>query len=474
MALKFKSSLDDSQFESRLNHMESSVKESSEKMKTAFESVGAIGGAFGAGVLLEGVEALSEHFGRIKDQADAIDLPVEEFQRLSFVFQQSGSDAETFQKGMAHLTESLVKARDATSAEANAMKELGLNLDTTNESDATGALANIADAYVESADKGKAFAAIADLVGSKVAIKMIPALIDGGDELRKMAASADVASEATIALAKKTADSLDAFKTSVMNKAGTTAVEVGKSFAGNFQIGWNDGIRVAGDGFFGKIMAGFSGVASALGVTAAESFSGNGPGTGAVDEDQLKLNEKLIEETKLKKEAIDADRERIADAQEQAQWEDSMLEVLKEQEKKQKELLTIEKERAAWRKELMAKQDELESARAHRENNIQKKAANEEEKMMGDRAERMEKQRKEDLDRARMSVRERHAMDRAAAKEKRFEDRFDKAHPNDRRAIEQARRLEQEAKAKGQKLEAELSNESIEKLKAAIELLVAR
>lgn len=320
MPLKFKASLDDSDFQARLRSMEAGVKSASAKMSTAFSAIGAVGGAFGATALIGTITNIGERFGNIKDQAASIDLPIEEFQRLGFALSQSGVGAETFQKGMASLTDSFVKARDATTAQAKAMEVLGVSLSNTNESDATNALANIADAYVNSADKGAAFAAISDLVGAKVAVKLVPALVDGGAELRRLAASADIASEEMVLLSESMGDKIDAFKNSLSNRMAGNAFGLGEKFVQGFK----DGAKWGEDLGLPKWLATITGVYSAA-HKGAKAVVGMDDEEGS-DPEMLKKLDAQNAEKAAKQQAI---------TEAQKQFEKKSIDEVREHERKQ-------------------------------------------------------------------------------------------------------------------------------------------
>lgn len=97
-----------------------------------------------------------------------------------------------------------------------------------------------------------------------------------------------------------------------------------------------------------------------------------------------------------------------------------------------------------------------------------------EESMAHDLASSLTDQRDKGLARSKLSPRERHAADRETSRMNRAEARYDRAHPGERQAIRDARAREQAARAAQQKMEADLSAESITKLTDAMNKLIPK
>lgn len=253
-ALRFRSSLDDSKFAASLRRMETGAVAAGSKISSAFAGLGIGGGTLGLAAIGAAAHSTIERLSALRDAATGLNFDVENYQRASFVLSQAGGSAETAQKGLANLSRSLVDARDPASAAGKAISKLGLDLASLDTSEPVSLLASLGDAYVSSTDKAGAFSAISDLVGSKVAARLVPALAEGGAAFRKLAGEADIAAESLVDFAERFGDARDAALATAGNTFANHMFALGKTVGSRFTQGAEQAVKAGAPGWLSKIV----------------------------------------------------------------------------------------------------------------------------------------------------------------------------------------------------------------------------
>lgn len=279
MALRYVSRLDDSHFSAALRRMETGAVAAGSKIGRAFSGLGGVGSALGIGALGAAAASAVDRLSALRDAAASVDIPVEEYQRAAFALSQGGTKAEEARKGIANLSDALVEARDPASKAAKALFDLGVNLQDLNAADPVATFSTLAEAVKNSSDRAQAFSAISDLIGSKLAVKLLPSLAEGGAKFREMAASARVASEAMVEFADNLGDerkkAIDNFSNAILNSLYLT----GKMGNQAFKKGLAEG-----GGFTATLKSMLAPLLAPFDPDAAQRLAGNNP---AFDPEQL-------------------------------------------------------------------------------------------------------------------------------------------------------------------------------------------
>lgn len=251
MALRFKSDLENSGFIKGIRGMESAADKFSAKFKNIGSALTA--GLVGGGAIV-GMRSIVEGFSRINDAAAGLSLNPEEFQRLSFAFEQSGAKQEDFVKGFSALTQKLEDARQKGGEVSAVFKELGISQEQIDTEGTTKHLFRIADALKSSGGGTREFAAAIDIIGSKLGVKFIPGLVQGSEELKRLGSEAKIASQDVIEAADAMGDAANKFSTERRNMLGANLFGIGE----NMKAGAAARRKEFGD----NIMSGFAGGAA--------------------------------------------------------------------------------------------------------------------------------------------------------------------------------------------------------------------
>lgn len=196
--------------------MNDAVAHTNKTSKAMFQSLSGVGAGLAAGLsagaVVAGARSLIDFGSNIKDMSDSVSLSTDKFQQFSFAIEQSGGTQEAFVKGMSALIQKLEEAKGGNDAAIASFQKLGISLSDIGSKRPDEILLMIADALKASDGSGAAFAATCDIIGSKVALKMVPALKDGSAGFSELANSADTASKSAIKAADDAGDAWDRFK----------------------------------------------------------------------------------------------------------------------------------------------------------------------------------------------------------------------------------------------------------------------
>lgn len=178
-----------------LRSMKTAVNEFRNEVSHSFVDMGKeIAGALFVGGAIGTLEKLGEKVEQIKTKAEELETSTSFIQGIGFAFDQVGVGAEKGFKGMEKLAVAIGKARDAGKTDLFGVK---LSEENGNLKDTETIFYQIADAIKGMPDPTERARAAVELFG-KSGVEMLPALMQGGDELKKMADSAEKLSEVDI------------------------------------------------------------------------------------------------------------------------------------------------------------------------------------------------------------------------------------------------------------------------------------
>ena len=151
------------------------------------------------------VRSTFEQFGRINDLSQQFGVSAETLQRFGQVASESGSNIEQVAVALSTLTRNVQAAKDGTGEQAEALKRLGLSAQQLGNIDASQGLLKLADAYVASGDKQRAYADVLTIIGARQR-NLIPLLQQGSAAILEQASQVSVASDEIIAKADEVGD----------------------------------------------------------------------------------------------------------------------------------------------------------------------------------------------------------------------------------------------------------------------------
>ena len=157
-------------------------------MATAFTGSAIIAGM--GMVVKSAIDMASE----ISDASAAANMGGEDFQRLSFAFEQSGTKAEQFTAGMQTLLGSIQQAADNNPTTIRSFERLGISLEDIGKGDTKDILLKIADGMANSSYRAESMSAALDVLG-KGGKKMVAGLQEGREAVEALGKSATVISE---------------------------------------------------------------------------------------------------------------------------------------------------------------------------------------------------------------------------------------------------------------------------------------
>jgi hypothetical protein len=173
----------------------------------------AAGGMLGAGLAIGAVvgqfNSLREEFDRVGKLATRLDLPVEDVQVLSQVAIDAGTDMEKLANGLQKAQIAALEARDGTGAAGAAFRTLGIDAGEFAQANAVDRMKALAEGFKGVGNEAEATRAIVKVMGSRVALDLIPALKGGAESVDKMRNSLRVLSEQDIRSIEKMNDDMD-------------------------------------------------------------------------------------------------------------------------------------------------------------------------------------------------------------------------------------------------------------------------
>ena len=170
-----------------------------------FAGLAVVGFAVGA------AKTLGAFASEIRDLSDQTGLSTDMFQRYSFAVSQSGGTQEVFAKGMIAIQQSQQSAITGNEKAIASFATLGITLSDLQKLSPDQLFLAFADAMKISGGSAESFAALAELVGVKVATNLIPSLKLGRDGFLELGKSATVAGEDAINAAESAQDAWDKF-----------------------------------------------------------------------------------------------------------------------------------------------------------------------------------------------------------------------------------------------------------------------
>ncbi len=183
-----------------------------------------IGLASGVAALATG-RAVLNLGSEINDMSDAVGLGTDTFQRFSFAISQAGGKQTDFVRGMGALIGKIEEGKDGNEKALASFNKLGITFGDLNRLTPDQILLRIADALKQTGADGASTATVMDLLGSKVALKLIPSLKEGSDAFLKAGDSAKIMSKEAIASIDAMGDTLNKWKVSALSAVGNLFVK---------------------------------------------------------------------------------------------------------------------------------------------------------------------------------------------------------------------------------------------------------
>jgi hypothetical protein len=205
------------------------------------------------------VRSTFEQFGRINDLSQQFGISAETLQRFGQVASESGSNIEQVAVALSTLTRNVQAAKDGTGEQAEALQRLGLSAQQLGNVDASQGLLKLADAYVASGDKQRAYADVLTIIGARQR-NLIPLLQQGSAAILEQASQVSVASDEIIAKADEVGDRFARLGQQLTAALGPVLIPVSQAILSSFEA-----IRAGVDGIVGTIVQSALGVRSILG-----------------------------------------------------------------------------------------------------------------------------------------------------------------------------------------------------------------
>jgi len=206
------------------------TKEMSAFSKLASEGMKRLAALVTVGAIIKLGEDALQNATAIKQQAEAVNVSVEELQRWHYIAQQTGVDAGDMDRAMEQLDKSMGRASLGAKRESQVFKTLQISLTDTNGKAKSVAqvMPEVADALNRIEDTTKR-AAVAQLLFGESADEILPALKGGSAEINNLSDAADrlgiVLSTDEIANLDKTNQKLEDMKTILSAKISREVAE---------------------------------------------------------------------------------------------------------------------------------------------------------------------------------------------------------------------------------------------------------
>lgn len=208
---------------------------------------GLFAGAIGVGALAAGARGIANVASEVNDMSDSIGMGTEQFQRWSFAFTQAGAAEKDFVKGMATLISKLEEAKGGNKEAIAQFENLGISLGDLDKIQADEALLRISDALKRSQGDARTTAAVIDLLGNKVALKLIPALRAGRKEMLAVGKSAVVMSDMSVKNIEQMEDAFTKMKRDAAANIANKFVGTKEGFAAGISF-WDGFLDAMGFG----------------------------------------------------------------------------------------------------------------------------------------------------------------------------------------------------------------------------------
>jgi hypothetical protein len=134
-------------------------------------AIAAAGAAFVA--LAKGAVELG---AKLKDNAEAASINVEELQKLNYLAEQNGTSQEVMQKALEKTRAFMAQATAGSEMHVKSLRDLGISATAMANIPLERKFQSIALAYANAEDKAEAYNAVSDIFGEKIAPKMLASL----------------------------------------------------------------------------------------------------------------------------------------------------------------------------------------------------------------------------------------------------------------------------------------------------------
>jgi hypothetical protein len=181
------------------------------------------------------VRSTFEQFGRINDLSQQFGVSAETLQRFGQVASESGSNIEQVAVALSTLTRNVQAAKDGTGEQAEALQRLGLSAQQLGNIDASQGLLKLADAYVASGDKQRAYADVLTIIGARQR-NLIPLLQQGSAAILEQASQMSVASDEIIAKADEVGDRFSRLGQQLTVSIGPALIPISQAFLTLFEF----------------------------------------------------------------------------------------------------------------------------------------------------------------------------------------------------------------------------------------------
>jgi len=241
-------------FESDLGRANRMAEKFSRKLENDLGKVGAaIGANFAVAftAISAGAKKAINDLDRIGDVSARIGVGVKALQELGYAAAQSGTNAETLEKGLAKLSRTMAESAAGGEAQKALFKALGVSA-----TDATGKLRPVEEVFVDLSEKfrqykgGAGEVKIATELFGKAGADLIPVLNEGRDGLRGFADEAAnfgvVVGEDAVAQAQAFNDNLDKLQTILKGVFNSIAVDLLPSMSSLSQVMVDNGSAASG------------------------------------------------------------------------------------------------------------------------------------------------------------------------------------------------------------------------------------
>ena len=199
------------------------LKSKAGQLSTSFAALGAGVASLAAfGGVASSIKSAIDAGDQLNKLSQKVGISVEALSELKFAAELSDVSIEQFQVGMKGLNDTLTKANDVTSKEAQLLKALGVSA-----KDPASALRQVADAFAALPDGATKSTLAIELFG-KAGMNLIP-LLNGGSKAMDDAASS--ARKLGLVMSAETAKAAEEFNDN-MNKLGRTSQALGISLTG--------------------------------------------------------------------------------------------------------------------------------------------------------------------------------------------------------------------------------------------------
>lgn len=277
--------LDATEFDKGVDH-------SKEKMGGFTGAMAKLGEVVEAAAVLEFFKHVIEKGAQLAETAERLNITTDSIQSLSYMAQQAGVKTEAMDGALNKLSVSAANASDAHSAEAKALAKLGINVAEFIALPLDRQFEMVAKANAEATDKGEAYAAVCDLLGSRNAPRLNTVLKDlaekGLDGVTKSA------KEAGQVIEGKTLQQMKELGDTVVSVLGYIGAAASKELGWVMDFGtWLGKTAAAAVNLFDGIAtsAGDAATATDKASEAAATLLVTMKGTAATAEDIKKLDE---------------------------------------------------------------------------------------------------------------------------------------------------------------------------------------